>query len=109
MTFTAALALLVAAVAPFVVAIITRPQWSADVKRYVAGGVCVVLGLVAAVGTGAIDGIPDSWQAWTVRIVVAAGIVVSLGQGFYQVFKPLVDKLEAATTPARRSIGDGLS
>ena len=100
MELTAAVAILVAVVAPFVIAVITRPTWTPDQKRNTALIVAVVLGVIVAVATGRIEQIPAIVTSWLAQGTIVIGIVVSLAQGFYQALKPAVVKVEAATSPA---------
>jgi SNF family Na+-dependent transporter len=100
MELTAAVAILVAVVAPFVIALITRPDWSPDKKRTTAIIVAVVLGVIVAVATGRIAQIPATIQSWVAQGVIVVGIIVSLAQGFYQALKGAVSTVEAATSPA---------
>ena len=100
MDLTAAIAVIVAAIAPFITALFTRPGLADNTKRLIAAGVAVVLGAVVAVATGQIEGAPPELTGWLVRVLVAIAIVVSLAQGFYNQFKGTVRKLESATSPA---------
>ena len=100
MELTAAIAVIVAAIAPFITALFTRPGLADNTKRLIAAGVAVVLGAVVAVATGQIEGAPPELTGWLVRVLVAIAIVVSLAQGFYNQFKGPVRKLESATSPA---------
>ena len=100
MELTAAIAVIVAAIAPFITALFTRPDLSDGVKRLIAAGVAVVLGAIVAIVTGQIEGVPPSAIDWITRILIGVGIVISLAQGFYSQFKDPVRKLEAATSPA---------
>ncbi len=100
MELTAAVAILVAVVAPFVIAVITRPDWSPDKKRNTAIVVAVVLGMIVAIATGRIEQIPATVQSWVSQAVIVVGIVVSLAQGFYQALKGTLTKVESATSPA---------
>ena len=99
MELTAAVAILVAVVAPFVIAVITRPTWTPDQKRNTAIGVAVVLGIIVAVATGRIEQIPATVTSWLAQGIIVIGIVVSLAQGFYQALKGTVVKVEVATSP----------
>lgn len=107
MELTAALGLIAAVVAPFVVALIVRPTWSADAKRNTAIGASVGLGVLAAVATGVIHGIPESVTTTVARGAIDVGIVVSLGQGFYKALKTPVDALAAKTSPTPTEIATG--
>ena len=100
MELTAAIAVLVAVVAPFAVAVITRPDWSADKKRTTAIIVSVVLGIVVAIATGQVAKVPVTVVSWVQYGVIVVGGIVSLAQGFYKALQTPVTALEAATTPA---------
>lgn len=100
MQLSAAVAILTAVVAPFLIAVITRPDWTSVRKRYVALAVCVVLGVIVAVATGQIAGVPGTVQAWVQQFIIDVGIVVSLAQGFYMALKDPVAKVEAKTSPS---------
>lgn len=99
MELSAAVAILMAVVAPFIVAVVTRPDWSSEKKRNAALIVSGVMGAIVAVATGKIAQIPDNVESWFAQGVVVIGIVVSLAQGFYQVLKDPVTKVEALTSP----------
>lgn len=101
MELTAAVVILVSVVAPFVIAWITRPEWDAAKKQKTAIIVSVALGLIVAVVTGQIAGIPQTVVDWGQRIVIAVGGVVGLAQGYYKVLKDPVTKFEASTSPTR--------
>lgn len=100
MELTAAVAILVAVVAPFVIAVIVRPTWTPDQKRNAAIVVAVVLGVIVAVATGRIEQIPATVASWTAQGIIVVGVVVSLAQGFYQALKGTLTKVEVATSPA---------
>ena len=95
---SAAVAVLVAVVAPFVVAILVRPGMSPARKRGISGAVSVGLGVIVAVITGQIEGIPSTVRAWLTQTVLTVGIVVSLAQGYYRALKDPVDAVEALTS-----------
>lgn len=100
MELTAAIAIIVAAIAPFITALFTRPNMSASTKRLIAGGVAVALGAVVAIATGKVSGVPAEWIASLTWLLVTAAIVVSLAQGFYRAFQGTVKTVEITTSPA---------
>ena len=108
MELTAAVAILVAVVAPFLIAVITRPTWTPDQKRNTALIVAVVLGVIVAVATGRIEQIPAIVTSWLAQGTIVIGIVVSLAQGFYQALKPLVAKVEVVTSPTPAPVVPGV-
>lgn len=95
MEITAAIAVIVAAIAPFVTATLTRPDMDPTRKRVIAGGIAVTLGVIVAVAMGMLEGVPLAWQQWAASILVSVAIVVGLAQGFYAQFKPAVQTVEA--------------
>jgi protein-S-isoprenylcysteine O-methyltransferase Ste14 len=100
LSVSAAVAIIAAALAPFITALFTSPKMSPAARRFIAGVVAVVLGLVVAVGTGLLVGVPPEVVAWTAQALVTVAIVVSLAQGFYAQWKGAVDKLDRATSDA---------
>ena len=101
MELMAAVAVLASIVAPALVAVIVRPDWSAGRKRNAALAVSVALGVVVAVASGRIVGVPESIVSWVGQVVIAVGIVVSLAQGYYAALKGPLDALSVATSPRR--------
>lgn len=99
MELTAAIAIIVSAIAPFVTALFTRPDMSATTKRMIAGGIAAVLGAVVAIVTGKVSGVPAEWIASLTWLVITAAVVVSLAQGFYRAFQGTVKTVEIATSP----------
>lgn len=108
MELTAAVAILVAVVAPFVIAVITRPAWTPDQKRNTAIVVAVVLGVIVAVATGRVEQIPASVTSWLAQGIIVVGVVVSLAQGFYQALKGIVGRVEVATSPSPAPVVPGV-
>ena len=98
LTVSAAIAIIVAALAPFVTALLTNPTMDARLRRFIAGAVAVVLGVVVAVATGLVVGVPPELVAWLAQVLITVAIVVSLAQGFYAQFKGSVDKLDAKSS-----------
>jgi drug/metabolite transporter (DMT)-like permease len=98
MELTAAVAIIVAAIAPFIVAIFTHPSMKPSLKRGIAGGVAVLLGIVVAGATGKITGLPGDWVAGLTWILVTSAVIISLAEGFYAAWKPAVEKVEKATS-----------
>ena len=86
MEFMAAIAVIVAVSSPFITALFTKPYMSETRKHIIAGSVSIVLGLIVALGSGQIVGVPQDVQDWVIRVIVVVGIVVSLAQGFYKQF-----------------------
>jgi Flp pilus assembly pilin Flp len=80
------------AIAPALVAVITRAPWPATVKRWTAIGVAVGLALVGMLSVWR----PDTWAQ------IAAGMLAAIGvaQTVYTALKPVWTSLEALTTPA---------
>lgn len=101
MTLAAAIALIAAALAPFITAIFTHPNLSPTKKRLIAGGIAVVLGLLVAVATGQIVGVPQNIIDQLSWVLISIGVVVSISQGFYKAWKGTVDKLAAKTSGVR--------
>jgi SNF family Na+-dependent transporter len=108
MELTAAVTILVAVVAPFVIAVITRPTWTPDQKRNTAIIVAVVLGVIVAVATGRVEQIPATVTSWLAQGIIVVGVVVSLAQGFYQALKGTLTKVEAATSPTPAPVVPGV-
>lgn len=103
MEFSASVAIIVAAIAPFITALFTNPNMSDTRKRVIAGLVSLLLGMLVAVGSGLVEGVPQEAVDWVVRVAAIIGIVVGLSQGFYKQFKPAVETVEQATTMGGRS------
>jgi len=101
MELTAAVAIIVAAIAPFIVAIFTHPTMRPEIKRFIAGGIAVVLGIVVAMATGKISGVPADWISGLTWVLVSTAIIISLAQGFYGAWKPAVKVVEKATSLER--------
>ena len=101
MELTAAIGILASALAPAFIALIVQPSWPAAQKRNVALAVSALLGVIVAVASGRIVGIPESVVAWTGQVIIAVGIVVSLSQGYYAALKGPLDALSVATSPRR--------
>ena len=100
MELTAAVAIIVAAIAPFIVAIFTYPGMADWLKRLIAGAVSVALGIIVAIATGKITGVPADWISGLIWVLVTVAIIISLAQGFYAAWKPAVKALEAKTSLA---------
>lgn len=98
MELTAAVAIIAAAIAPFIVAIFTHPTMQPWIKRLISGGIAAVLGIIVAMATGQISGVPADWIAGLTWVLVSTAIIISLGQGFYGAWKPAVEKVEKATS-----------
>lgn len=97
MALSAAIAVIVAAIAPFITALLTYPGMASWLKRLTAGVVALVLGTVVAIATGQIAGAPPGLVDLLASWIVTVAIIVSLAQGYYAVFKDAAKKLEAAT------------
>lgn len=104
MELTAAIALLVAAIAPFITALFTRPNLSDGKKRAVAGLVAIVLAVLTTVASGTIQGTPPEWSAGVSWFLVSAAIIIAAAQAFYAAWKPAVEVVEAnvGNTEGRR-------
>jgi drug/metabolite transporter (DMT)-like permease len=100
MDLTAALAVILAALVPFVAAVFTRPDMSATQKRIIAGSIAAGLGVIVAVTTGKVTGVPSQWIDSLTWLLVTVAVVISLAQGYYSAFKGMVKSLEVKTTPA---------
>jgi len=100
MELTAAVAIIVAAIAPFIVAIFTYPGMADWLKRLIAGAVSVALGIIVAIATGKITGVPADWISGLIWVLVTVAIIISLAQGFYAAWKPAVKIVEAKTSLA---------
>ena len=87
------LAAVIGAVGTFLTAVLTRANWSSNVKRWVAIGVVVVLTVVALL----VYQFPDQWQ------VVAGALAIAVGasQFVYTLLKPtgILDFIQESTTP----------
>ena len=87
------LAAVIGAVGTFLTAVLTRANWSSNVKRWVAIGVVVVLTVVALL----VYQFPDQWQ------VVAGALAIAVGasQVVYTLLKPtgILDFIQESTTP----------
>lgn len=108
MTAIEALGVIAAAlVTIYATAIAAAPTMTATRKRIIAGLMAGALGILSAIITGAIDGIPADVTAWTTRILITIALVIVASQGFYQAFKGHLKTVEEATTStAKRAIED---
>ena len=94
-----------ALVTVFATAVAARPNMSANQKRLIAGLFAAVLGIIATVITGGIEGIPATFVAWISQALVTVALVIVAAQGFHAAFKGVLDNVEEASTP-RRAIQD---
>ena len=69
-----------------------------DLSAAVAVIVGVLLPFVVAVVTGRVEGIPAEVLAWGRQAVVTVAVVITVTQGIYRGLKGPVDKLAAATS-----------
>ena len=103
MTAIDALGIIAAAlVTVYATAIAAHPTMTATRKRSIAAIMAGTLGILSAIITGAIDGIPADVAAWTARLLVAIAVTIVASQGFYAAFKGHLKTIEAATTTPRR-------
>ena len=93
-----------ALVTVFATAVAARPNMTANQKRLIAGVFAAVLGIIATVITGGIEGIPATFVAWISQALVTVALVIVSAQGFHSAFKGVLGDVEGATTP-RRAIG----
>lgn len=93
-------AALIGALTPFLTAMITRSNWSAQTKRTIFIAVATVMTLVA----WGITRFPDTGR---IILTEAAGIIAA-GQIVYTAMKPtgLIDWWEDVTTPTTREAAD---
>ena len=98
MTLLAAIALIASALAPFITAVFTHPELSPARKRLIAGCVAFVLGVVVAIATGQISGVPQGFVDWLGWALISIGVVISVSQGFYHAWKDAVDNVAAKTS-----------
>lgn len=104
MTLAAAIAVIAAAIAPFITALFARKDLTPTQKRIVAGVVAIVLGTLVAIATGQITGVPQSWIDWLSWVLVSIGLVISLAQGFYRAWKGTLEKVEGSKPPEQPEI-----
>ena len=103
MELTAAIAVIAALLTNLLTAVSAQPSWTAARKRIVSGAIAVVLGVIVAVATGQIDGVPDDIVARSSRILITVAIIITISQGLYRQFKGSLTALEQRTAiePAR--------
>lgn len=84
-------------------AIATNPAMPASRKRLIAAILAVALGVMSALITGAIEGVPADVTAWVTRATLAVAGVIIASQGFYGAFKGHLQDVAASTssTPKR--------
>lgn len=89
----ATLIIVLGAVAPFLVAIISRVGWSSTTKQLVAWGIALLLGILWTVLTGGFG------AGFTLESFIAAvPVIYALSQAVYEfLLKNVLGKLEAAT------------
>ncbi|MGV1079738.1 MAG: hypothetical protein ACOYD1_07780 [Candidatus Nanopelagicales bacterium] len=97
-----ALGIIAGVVATITAAILNQDSWTDERKRLVAGIVSAVYGIVAAVASGAIVGIPVAWQDMLVSALIYIAGAIVVAQGLYAQFKPLLQDLMRKTTIAPR-------
>lgn len=105
-----ALAVIAGVLSSVIAAVAARPDLPSNHKRLISGIITTVFGIFAAVVSGGIHGFPTEWQdiAISFGLYIAGAIVVA--QTFYAQFKPLLDRLSAATSPGytpRRAVNEG--
>lgn len=90
------LAALIGALATIVVSIITRANWSDEVKRVVA----IVTVIVAVIIGLLVYGFPNQWET----VAAALGIAVGVAQTVFTILKPtgIFDWIQWETTPKGR-------
>ena len=107
MTAIEALGVIAAAlVTIYAVAIAAHPTMTATRKRIIAALMATTLGVLSAIITGAIDGIPADVAAWTARLLVTIAAVIVASQGFYAALKGHLKAVGEATTAPKRAIED---
>ena len=87
-------------IVPMIGAIVTSPKMSGNRKRVIVLAITGLLGLVSAVITGAIDGVPSSVVDWLVRILGWIVALIAGSQGIYALLKEPLKSLESKTSPA---------
>lgn len=101
MNATDALAVIAAAlVSVLATAVLSKPDMKASTKRGIALVLAVLLGSVAAVISGQIDGVPESAVALVQKVVISAAAVVAAAQGFHRQLAGALGSLSAATSPS---------
>lgn len=88
-----------AAVTVLGTALAARPTWSSGRKRLVSSIAALVLGVVAAVATGKVVGVPQPWIDGLGHVLVSVAGVIALAQGFHRQWAGALDKLAATTSP----------
>ena len=104
MTAIEALGVIAAAlVTVYAVAIAAHPTMDATRKRVIAGLMAGALGVMSALITGAIEGVPADVTAWVTRATLAVAGVIIASQAFYGAFKGHLQDVAASTssTPKR--------
>ena len=86
-------------VALVVQAIANQPGWSSALKRGLVVGIAVILGTLYMIATGAISAFPVEWQAVIVYWFIVVAGIIAVGQAVYDFLKPILDKIEKATSP----------
>ena len=101
-TFTPELSIMgvVGFLATLVAALINRPTWSSEKRRWVTIGVSLLLALVALGAVGALDGIQIVSVQQVLTILLG---VVGVAQAAYTALQKPIHKLEIASTPATSS------
>ena len=94
---------------PIITALYTRPNMDSSTKRIITIVVSVFVGVVSAIGTGAIEGVPAEITLWVERVIVAVSTIVALSQGYYQTFKDSIKQFEAITTNSDDDYFNGVS
>lgn len=81
-------------VVPLVTALFTRPRMRPESKQITAVVVSVFVAIAFAIGSGMVEGVPAIVTVWFTRIVLFAGIIIPLAQGYYRLLKPAAKQIE---------------
>lgn len=91
-TIPAGVLTLLAVFAPYAIALINSPKWSAGSKRFMSVAVSIGLALIAIVGYYLITREPLVWENWPMLVLL---FVIVAQASYALVTKPSASKVEA--------------
>lgn len=98
MDVNAAVSIIVAGAGlPFLAAIFTDPKMTGSKKRLIVGALSLVLGTLLAIANGMVTEVPESWSYIAKMCLIYVAGIVTLSQGVYKLFQPLVKEVEGDT------------
>ena len=94
----AALLVITGVLASVLAAWANQAHWTAGRKRTVSAAVAVTLGVLVAIASQRLHGVPDGVAGEVSRFLVSIAAVLTCSQVFYLIFRGPLERLEAATS-----------